>query len=308
MGACAYMRRAVAAALVFWCAAGVAAAEVSAAQSEGDGVKYAEANGLRIAYTEHGTGQAVVLLHGGGLTSAMWAKQIPALEKEYRVIAPDTRGHGKTDNPGHEFSYRLLADDVVAFCRAIGVEKPVLMGYSDGGAIALSVGVFHPGFARALILGGMVPPREEADVDHYFAGMKEFYAPVTKRTALTEADLDAMYHAAPEGWDALAKMHVKPGRPDYWRTMMKEVWEAWNNPQAYSYTPEQLRNINIPVLVFLGDQDQFFRPEGAVRLYRDLPQAELAIIPGAHNVFRARPELFNAVVLDFLRNAGVSAE
>ena len=301
MGACARICRAVAAVAVFFCAAGVAGAEVPSPQSGGAGVKFVEANGLRVAYTEHGSGRAVVLLHGGGLSAAMWAKQIPALEKEYRVIAPDTRGHGKTDNPGHEFSYRLLADDVVAFCRALGVEKPVLMGYSDGGAVALSVGVFHPDFAKALILGGLVPPREQADFDHYFAGMKEFYAPVTKRTALTEADLDAMYDAAPEAWDAAAKMHAKPGRSDYWRTLMQDVWEAWNTPQAYSYTLEQLQNVKIPVLVFLGDRDQFFRPEGALRLCRDLPQAELAVIPGAHGVFRARPELFNAVVLDFLK-------
>ncbi|HJB67008.1 MAG TPA: alpha/beta hydrolase [Candidatus Mailhella merdavium] len=200
------------------------------AGAEEQEVKHVLANGLNIAYTEQGEGPAIVLIHGGGLTSAMWAKQIPALAKKYRVITPDTRGHGKTDNPSHRFGYSLLADDVAAFCKALDLKKPVLMGYSDGGIIALTVGIAYPELAGALVIGGAVPPSGQADLDHYFAGMKAFYAPVTKRSALTDDDLDAMYAASPEGWNFMAKMHAKPGQPDYWRTLMKDVWLTWNTP------------------------------------------------------------------------------
>ena len=275
------------------------------AGAEEQEVKHVLANGLNIAYTEQGEGPAIVLIHGGGLTSAMWAKQIPALAKKYRVITPDTRGHGKTDNPSHRFGYSLQADDVAAFCTAPDLKKPVLMGYSDGGIIALTVGIAYPELAGALVIGGAVPPSGQADLDHYFAGMKAFYAPVTKRGALTDDDLDAMYAANPEGWDFMAKMHAKPGQPDYWRTLMKDVWLTWNTPQSYAYPLEKLQNITIPALVILGDRDDFFLPVSAAQFAAQLPAGELAVIPGgAHSVFRDKPELFNALVLDFLtRNA-----
>lgn len=269
-----------------------------------DAVKHVQANGLQIAYTEYGQGQPLVLLHGGGLTSAMWSEQIPVLAEKFRVLVPDTRGHGKTDNPDHAFSYALLAEDVMAFCRALGVEKPVLMGYSDGGIVALTVGVQHPDFARALVVGGAVPPFEKEDRDHYFEGMRSFYAPVTDTAPLTEEKLDAMYAAAPESWEFMARMHARPGQPDYWRTLMKDVWSTWNTPESYAYTPEQLRGVKIPVLVILGDRDDFFLPASAARLAGLLPAGELAVVPGAaHNVFRAKPALFNALVMDFLERA-----
>lgn len=265
------------------------------------GVKYVQANGLRIAYTEYGQGQPLVLLHGGGLTSAMWAEQIPVLAEKFRVLVPDTRGHGKTDNPDHAFSYELLAEDVMAFCRALGVEKPVLMGYSDGGIVALTVGVRQPDFARALVVGGAVSPFGEEDRKHYFKGMHSFYAPVKDVSKLTDAHLDAMYAASPEGWELMAHMHAKPGQPDYWRTLMKDVWGTWNTPETYAYTSAQLGVVKIPVLVILGDRDDFFLPASAARLAGLLPAGELAVVPGAaHNVFRAKSELFNALVMDFL--------
>lgn len=271
-----------------------------------DDMKYVQADGLRIAYTEYGQGRPLVLIHGGGLTSAMWAEQIPVLAEKFHVLVPDTRGHGKTNNPDHAFSYELLAEDVMAFCHALGVEKPVLMGYSDGGIVALTAGVRHPGFARALVVGGAVPPFGEADRKHYFEGMHSFYAPVKGGSVLTDEHLDAMYAEAPESWEVMARMHAKPGQPDYWRTLMKDVWNTWNTPESYAYTSEQLRGVNIPALVILGDRDDFFLPSSAARLAALLPEGELAVVPrAAHNVFHAKPGLFNALVMDFLERTVV---
>ena len=287
-------------AAVLLCGAMAILAPAGPAEAE-NGVKYVQADGLQIAYAEYGQGQPLVLIHGGGLTSAMWSEQIPVLAEKFRVLVPDTRGHGKTDNPDHAFSYELLAKDVMAFCRALGVEKPVLMGYSDGGIIALTVGVQHPEFARALVVGGAVPPFGEADRKHYFDGMHSFYAPVRDVAVLTDEHLDAMHGADPESWAFMARMHAKPGQPDYWRTLMKDVWSTWNAPESYAYTPAQLGGVKIPVLVILGDRDDFFLPASAARLAGLLPAGELAVVPGAaHNVFRAKPALFNALVMDFL--------
>ena len=278
---------------------------LGSASAAGDEVRFVQADGISVAYTEKGTGEPLVLLHGGGLTSAMWGKQVDALAAHYRVILPDTRGHGRTDNPDHAFGYTLLADDVAAFCRALGLEKPIIMGYSDGGITTLTVGIRHPELARALVVGGAVPPVEAEDMRHYFEGMAAYYAPVTKRADLTDADLDAMYKADPESWSFFAKQHAKPGRDDFWRTLMKDVWNTWNQPESYAYTAEQLAAVHVPVLGVLGERDECFRPVAAARLADALPAGELAVVPGAgHNAFRAKAELFNSLVLDFLRRQG----
>ena len=110
-------------------------AQISAAQPG----KYAQANGIEIYYEETGSGQPLVLLHGGTVTLKSWEKQIPSFAHHFRVIALDSRGHGRTKNPLETMSYRLLADDVAAFIRALELDRPLVCGYSDGGQIALEM-------------------------------------------------------------------------------------------------------------------------------------------------------------------------
>jgi pimeloyl-ACP methyl ester carboxylesterase len=73
--------------------------------------QYVKVNDLTVYYETFGTGEPLVLLHGGTATRRMWEKFVPAFAKHFKVIAPDTRGHGKTDNPSGEFGFRLMADD-----------------------------------------------------------------------------------------------------------------------------------------------------------------------------------------------------
>ncbi len=84
-------------------------------------------------YKEFGDGHPLILLHGGSVNAEFqWQQSIPKLSKHFRVLAVDSRGHGKTDNPSGEFSYRLMGDDVAAFVTALGLEKPFICGWSDG--------------------------------------------------------------------------------------------------------------------------------------------------------------------------------
>jgi pimeloyl-ACP methyl ester carboxylesterase len=70
------------------------------------------------------------------------------------VFTPDSRGHGRTDNPSGEISYRVLADDIAALVRALDLHKPMIAGYSDGGQVALEIGLRYPDLPRCLIVGG----------------------------------------------------------------------------------------------------------------------------------------------------------
>src|SRR5436305_10752583 len=100
-----------------------------------------KANGLDIYYEEHGQsqGKPLLLIHGGALTGKSWQPYLTAFAEHYRVITPDTRGHGRTANPAGSMSFRLLADDVAGLAQALNLEKPLIYGYSDGGQVALEI-------------------------------------------------------------------------------------------------------------------------------------------------------------------------
>ena len=80
---------------------------------------FVQANGLRIYYEAHGTGTPVILIHGGLETCQMWAPAIPSLSMNYMTITPDSRGHGRSDNPTGQFSYSLMAADMAQFIKRV---------------------------------------------------------------------------------------------------------------------------------------------------------------------------------------------
>ena len=107
--------------------------------------KFVRANGIDIHYTDEGKGEPLVLLHGGLMsTGRTWAgspgayvSRTGAFAEHFRVIAPDLRGHGKTVNPGgRAMTYAQLADDVVALVAALGLQRPMICGFSTGGSVA----------------------------------------------------------------------------------------------------------------------------------------------------------------------------
>src|ERR1700750_2367957 len=113
---------------------------------------FVHANGIDIHYLDEGEGTPLVLLHGGMVsTNPIWtgvpvayASHMATLAEHFRVIAPDTRGCGRTANTGGPITFDLLADDVAALIEALGLERPLITGFSDGGIIATVLGIRHP--------------------------------------------------------------------------------------------------------------------------------------------------------------------
>src|SRR5262245_22536541 len=100
---------------------------------------YIHANGIDIYYEEYGSGYPLLLIHGGTLDHTMWEQHIPIFAQHFRVIAPDSRGHGRTKNPLDRMTYRLLADDMAALIQALGLDQPFVCGFSDGGQITMEI-------------------------------------------------------------------------------------------------------------------------------------------------------------------------
>lgn len=114
--------------------------------------EFVQTSDLRMHYLQRGTGKPVVLLHGFPETSYEWRHQLDPLGEQYALFAPDLRGFGLTDKPGLRVSRRLLAEDVIRFLDALGLERVALVGHDWGGIVAFKVAVDWPDRIERLAL------------------------------------------------------------------------------------------------------------------------------------------------------------
>jgi pimeloyl-ACP methyl ester carboxylesterase len=113
-----------------------------------------EVKGATIRYQDRGEGPVLLLVHGGLGAGSEWDLIAKKLAESFRVITPDSLGHGRSPNPAGELSYPLLADDLAAIAKTLELDRPTVVGWSDGGQVALELAVRHPGLAGALVLDG----------------------------------------------------------------------------------------------------------------------------------------------------------
>jgi pimeloyl-ACP methyl ester carboxylesterase len=250
-------------------------------------VGYADINGLRMYYEVHGDGEPLLLLHGGTVTIEYFRKQIPALAKEFRVIAPEQMAHGRTaDVPKREFHYHDMAEDTVRLMDQLGVATASVVGWSDGGILGLDLAINHPDRVRKLVCTGT-----NARVD-----------------GTEPATLEWLGKAQPEDWPRdlrEAYERLSPDGPSHWPIVVRRIVEMFRREP--NFTTEQLSRISAPTLLIIGDHDMV-RPEHAVEMFRLIPGAQLCVVPRAgHGVPAERPELWTETVLRFL-NEPVAAQ
>ena len=250
--------------------------------------QYVSANGVDIHYLEQGEGEPLVLLHGGMVsTNPIWsgvpiayAGHMDTLAEHFRVIAPDTRGGGKTRHTGGPISFDLLADDVAALINALGLERPLIAGFSEGAITATILGIRHPDTVRAIV--------NHAGFDAFDPGNTGLFAVMRQILGgspdATQPDPDA----AARGFEAsqqmrpmfeLLKRDQDTGQGEgHWRTYLRLAWDRCTQTPGYTYA--DLAKITVPTLILVGDRDDFCSVEQATMAYRQLPMGELAILPG----------------------------
>ena len=114
------------------------------AETKGAG-QYAEVNGLNMYFETRGSGQPMILLHGGLGSGEMFGPVLPVLAEQHQVITPDLQGHGRTADIDRPIDIRLMADDIAALIDHLGLEQPDVVGYSLGGGVAFQTAVKYPG-------------------------------------------------------------------------------------------------------------------------------------------------------------------
>ena len=115
-------------------------------------MSYADVNGISLYYEEHGSGQPLILLHGGYGTGEMFAPILPVLASERRVITVDLQGHGRTADVDRPLRFQTMGDDIAALIRHLGLTQADVMGYSLGAGTALRTAIQHPALVRRLAI------------------------------------------------------------------------------------------------------------------------------------------------------------
>ena len=113
---------------------------------------YTSVNGLNLYYEIHGAGEPLILLHGGVGAIEMFGEVLPSLAQNRQVVAVDLQAHGRTADIDRPLSFQLMAEDIAALIKHLGVEDADVMGYSLGGGVALRIAIQHPEVVRKLVL------------------------------------------------------------------------------------------------------------------------------------------------------------
>lgn len=223
-------------------------------------------------YDERGQGDPLVLLHPGGVDSRAMTPNLEALSQHFHVYAPDRRGHGRTPDVDGPITYELMAQDMIAFIESV-IDHPVhLLGYSDGAVVALLVALRRPDLVRRLV----------------------FVAGVFHRDGWVEGVFDG------EPPDFLKQSYgeVSPDGIDHFDVLVAKL--AAMHACEPTVIQDDLREITSRTLVMVADDDEV-RLEHAVEMYRSLPDAELAVVPGtSHGLLVEKPDLCNLLITDFL--------
>jgi pimeloyl-ACP methyl ester carboxylesterase len=223
---------------------------------------------IQLHYSEQGQGQPLILLHGNGEDSSYFIHQLSHFSSNYRIIAIDTRGHGKSPRGDKSFTIKQFAEDLNDFMDEKGIEKAILLGFSDGGNIALTFALKYPERVEKLILNG---------ANLFPSGVKPLY----------QWPIEVGYR--------IAKLFSKKSEQANRNAEMLGLMV--NEPHI---EPSELSRLTMPVMVVAGTKDMI--KESHTRLiYKSLPNAQLNIIEGDHFVANKNADVFNKVVAAFLR-------
>jgi pimeloyl-ACP methyl ester carboxylesterase len=255
-----------------------------------------------IHYREAGGGNdAVVLIHAFPLSSSMWEPQLKALAGRFRVIAPDTRGLGRSRPAPEATTMELVAQDVTALLRSLGIRRAAVCGCSMGGYVAFALLRQYPGLVSALAL---CDTRAGADTSEGRAGRETF-----ARNALDEAK--GLAWVSEDFVPKLLRPAPDPRVAERVREIVLEgtpegVAAAQRGMALRKDSMPLLSRIEVPTLVAVGEEDQLTPQAEARTLQAGIRGARLAVIPGAgHLPNLEAPEAFNRILSGFL--AGASA-
>jgi pimeloyl-ACP methyl ester carboxylesterase len=229
--------------------------------------KYADVKGIRLYYEIYGRGEPLLLLHGNNESIVSFDKQIPELSKKYMVIAVDSRGQGNSTADSTKLTYELFADDINKLLDFLHIKNTDILGWSDGGNIALILAMKHPDKVKKIAAMAAVLYNDSTSV-------------LSKINVLIRKQIFEMEQEGVDSFDMNYRLK---------KLLLTE-------PNIH---PDSLKQISVPVLIMAGEND--IVKQGHTNLIAEkIPKATLKIFKGTgHKAPVDSPTEFNKTVLDF---------
>jgi pimeloyl-ACP methyl ester carboxylesterase len=270
-------------------------------------VPFAFHNNVRLYWEEQGEGPPLLLIMGLSFTLEMWHRAVSELSKEYRCIAFDNRGVGRSDAPpGRRYRIATMAEDALAVLDAAGVQEPAfVLGASMGGMIAQELALRHPGRVRGLVLactasgflwrGAWPRPQWLPGIYYWVALNSEAHERAMRRLLYAKTTPAGRIEE-----DVLILARCRPMR----RPVLCQLAGilSWNSRR-------RLSQIKAPTLVIHGDEDHILPAINGRIVANQIPNAEFVLIPHAgHMMITDQPEPTFRAVKQFLKRAAASSK
>lgn len=238
--------------------------------------KFYDIRGFKMYCEEYGpeSGMPLLMIHGNGGSIRAFSHNIPYFAAKYRVIAADSRAQGKSKDPGPALTFEMMADDEAALLDALHIKAAYVLGWSDGGIVALELAMRHPDkVIKLAATGANVQPDASAFRPGLWDGWKKQY----------DADKNKIWKTDEER--------------NRWKLFMLD----WNQPNIPF---DALHAIGCPSLIICGDHD-LISIEHTVKIFQHIPHAELWVVPASgHATLIEHADEFNKKVDEFFSGAG----
>jgi pimeloyl-ACP methyl ester carboxylesterase len=239
---------------------------------------YLDLDGVHTYYEANGAGRPLVLLHGGMCPVETWAGLVPQLSGSFRIFTPERRGHGRTADPG-PITYENMAGDTISFLEAIAAGPADLVGWSDGAVVALLVALWRPDLVERLVYIGNAINRDGVPTE--VEAMAQHLSPDVLPPMLRQL------HGA-----------VSPDGPDHFDVVFEKLATLWKTEPNLDLS--ELASLSVPTLLVAADHDMV-TVEQLAAAQRTIPDAQLAIVPGADHGFPMEyPDLLASLLHRFL--------
>jgi pimeloyl-ACP methyl ester carboxylesterase len=232
---------------------------------------YLDTRGFKLYYEAYGQGEPLLLFHGNGASISSMGNQIPYFAQYYKVIAIDSRTHGKSKDPGDSLTFEMIVDDFNALLDSMHLDSCYVIGWSDGGIDALMLAIRHPDKVRKMAFTG-------ANLWPDTTGLTPF-----------------VYNLIKTGNTDLLRKPKTPNVKNQLKISDLDLYQP-------HITLEQLHAISCPTLVIGGDHD-VIPVRHTVLIAENIPRSYLWIVPNSgHSVPVFKKEQFNALVHEFFSN------